>query len=854
MRVTVIRALLILAAVAGWLTAADAQERGPFTEPPRSVRTREVDVIHSRLELAFDWDHQRMTGVAVHTVVPFRPTKEIVLDAVSLDVKTASLSERHGSPGGPTLAWESKDNQLTLRLDREYAVGEELSVRIEYVVEGPDRGVHFVVPDADEPDQPRIVWTQCQPDDARCWFPCFDSPNERCTSEILATVPEAYFVLSNGVEVSRKSNGDGTAVSHWKMDQTHSPYLFSVVAGEFAAYEQSWDGIPIVSYVPPSRMADAERSFGKTARMVEYFSRRIGVRYPWPKYSQICCDEYGGGMEHTSATTLTLGTLHDARAHLDVSSDGLVAHELAHQWFGDLLTCKDWGEVWLNESFATFFATVWAEHDLGPEEAAWGRRGQAESYFAEDAGRYRRPIVTYRYKDSANMFDSHSYPKGARVLHMLRNVMGEDAFWKMIQHYTARHTYDVVETADLRNAVEETSGLGLNWFFDEWLDHGGHPEYSVDSSWNESEKSLTLVVRQTQKVDDLTPLFKMPVDVEFVGANGSTVRRITVARAEETFQFPLEERPRRVLFDPEDWILKKLTINKPREEWLDQLANDSHVMMRVQAVEALKGEVGNSTVTEALVRSARGDAFWAVRQEATKALAGRPGDLVLPVLLELVRSDPKSDVRRAAAQQLGDQKGDEVVRVLREAIRTDESYYVASDALRSLAKVAKDAARDDLIAALDRPSHSDVILAAAADELAKLGGEGAVDRLSAILDSPAPPNRRAAVLWGLARLKPDDPAVTRKIARDLDNSRVNVRQAAITALGESTDPLALELLLDRQKHEKSRRVVGTLDRMVEKLQSQTGVEKLRRDLDALREKNDQLESRLKNLEEAKSGE
>jgi aminopeptidase N len=375
----------------------DAQQRtGPFTQPSRSLRSRTVDQQHVRLELAFDFEKQSIRGQAVHDLVLFQAASQIELDAAEMKVERVSeQSERANSPR--ELKYSQRDQTVAIDLGSERPAGASLRLAIDYSIDKPRHGAHFVEPDADEPSQPRMVWTQSEPEYARYWFPCFDHPSDRLTSEIRATVPSEYVTLSNGTLESKVANSDGTTTWHWKQAKSHVPYLMSIVAGDFEVLEHQADGIPIQSYVPRGRLADAPRSFDKTPAMLQYFNRQIGIAYPWPKYAQICVDEYGwGGMEHTSATTLNLGTLHDERAHLDVSSDNLVAHELVHQWWGDLLTCKDWGEIWLNESFATYFATLWTEEDLGWDEAAWERAGDADSYMAEDA-RYRRSIVNYRY-------------------------------------------------------------------------------------------------------------------------------------------------------------------------------------------------------------------------------------------------------------------------------------------------------------------------------------------------------------------------------------------------------------------------------------------------------------------------
>jgi len=837
---------LLIAALAAAVAAQT--KRGPFVETPRSVRTRAFDVRHLRLDLTFDWERQELRGRATHWLKPFAPTRSLEFDAVDLGIERVLLANDGKQETSKDLKFEQRPRSVAITLDREYRPGDELGVAIDYRAVRPRSGAHFVVPDTREPEKRKIVWTQSQPDDARRWFPCFDSPGERITSETAVTVPRGFFVLSNGVLRGQRDNSDGTTTWHWAQEREHSAYLVSVVAGEFDSYEQNWDGIPVISYVPPGRLDQAERSFGKTPAMMRLFSEQIGYRYPWPKYAQICCEDYGGGMEHTSATTLTLRTLHDERAHLDVSSDNLVAHELAHQWWGDLVTCKDWAELWLNESFATYFATLWSEHDLGWDEATWARYLEAESYFTEDERRYRRPIVSYRYRDSNQMFDRHSYPKGGRVLHMLRFVLGDDLFWKSLKHYITKHAHGVVETADLRVAIEEASGQGLNWFFDQWIYHGGHPQFEVSYSWDEATKQLRLNVKQAQKLDDLTPLFRMPFEVDLVTDSQTQRQRIEVSKAEETFSFELAERPRRVVFDPRDWVLKKLKFEKSKQELLDQLAHDPHLVPRVQAVDGLKDLRLQDDALAALIQAAEKDAFWAVRQRAAEALGEASGDSVRACLLRVARNDQKSAVRRAAAKALGNFAHDETQRTLREIIAGDPSYYTVAEALRTLVKVDRAGATTDLIAALDVPSHSDVILAAACEGLAELRPEMAKEKLLALLEPPAKPTRRMAAVKALSRLAREDASLIGTLAREMDDSRSYVQQSVAEALGESGDPKAIVVLEQARTKADGPSAARAIDEAVEKLRKTTDVERLRRELETLRDDNRRFEERLKKLE------
>ncbi len=836
-------AVAVLTCVASLLNAQD--RRGPFTHAPRSVRTRDIDQQHIRLDLRFDWEKQQANGRATVTLTPFKTTKEITLDAADMQITRVTRDST-------VLKHETKPQQLIVQLDREVKAGESLTLAIDYVITKPKHGLHFVLPDASEKNQPRMVWTQSEPEFAHYWFPCIDSPADRLTSEIVATAPKDYFVLSNGTLESKKLNADGTQTWHWVQAKSHVPYLFSVVAGEFDAFEQKWNDVPVISYVPKGQLASAARSFEKTPKMMEFFSRKIGVKYPWPKYTQICVDEYGwGGMEHTSATTLNMHTLHDERAHLDVSSDNLVAHELIHQWYGDLLTCKDWGEIWLNESFATYFATLWQEEDFGWDEASWTRHEEAEEYQREDK-RYRRSIVNYQYSSPDNVFDGHAYPKGGRVLHMLRFVLGDEMFWKAIHHYTTRNMHRTVETADFRIAIEEVTGQGLNWFFDQWLDHGGHPDYEVEWQWDAATKMARVTVKQTQKVDSVTPLFRMPVEIEVGVGSEVKVHRVEISKAEETFNFPSDQRPTRVCFDPQDWLLCTLKFTKSKEELFDQLANDKHIMCRVRAAEGLAQYDEDEDTLAALGQALRNDKFWAVRREAAKTLGKFKGDKARDALIAASASDAKSFVRREAIKALGNFKHATTNDALRAVVAKDPSYYAVAEGLQALEKVDHDSCEAEHLAALNTMSHRDEVLKAAIGGLVKLKSAEARSRISKLLEGDLTPERRVVLIGGLARLKPENVEITTQLHEQLDNDRTTVRRKAIEAIVEVGDPGAIDVLLAKRPDQETPGMIRAIDDAVEKLREKgKGIEELQKQLETLQQQNRKLEERLKKLESAK---
>ncbi|MFO0819930.1 MAG: M1 family metallopeptidase [Pirellulales bacterium] len=823
--------------------------RGAFTSDPRSVRTREVDQEHIRLEMRVDLEKQTFEGRAIHQLAPFKPLDTLTLDAVDMKIHKATLLPSSSQGEGTPLKFERRSRSLVIKLDKVYQPGESLRVAIDYTVERPQSGAHFVSPDPTEPDQPRMMWTQSEPEFARNWYPCVDTTTDRITSETVVTAAGPMFVLSNGALKSKTDNPDGTRTWHWVQEKSHVPYLMSVVVGDFEAFEQSWDGIPIVSYVPRGKLALAKPTFEHTPAMMAFFSKKIGYRYPWPKYAQICVDEYNwGGMEHTSATTLNLQTLHDEQAHLDVSSDNLVAHELAHQWWGDVVTCKDWGELWLNESFATYFATLWTEEDLGWDQAAWERRAEARSYLNEDKS-VRRPIVSYRYNQPDVMFDAHSYPKGGRVLHQLRFELGEELFWRALNRYIQINQHRVVETSDFRTAIEESTGQGLNWFFDQWLYRGGHPEFDVRWDWDEATKSARVVVKQTQKVDDMTPLFRASVEVEFGWGKEHVMRKLTVSKGEETFHFQLDRRPTRVAFDPRDWLLKTVKFEKPIDELLDQLVHDPHVVARVEAIEKLVEHAQEQEVKEALLKTAASDPFWGVRLEAIKALAKNNTNDVRAALLKIARADAKAQVRREAIVALGKFPCDETREVLRAVVREDRSYYAVADALRALVKVDRNDCEADLLSAFDRPSHHDVIYQAACDGLIDLKSQAGAAKLAAKLGDKLSPQQRVSTVSALAKLNPSERKYVEQLREMLNNERSYVRRAAIDSLVANGGPQAADWLREQRGKETRSRMVKTLDEAIEKLNARNkDWDQVRKDLDEMRRLNRQLEERLKKLE------
>ncbi len=607
------------------------EERRAFALPgatPHYGPDKVVDVEHIDLYLVPDIEAAALDGRCATTVRALdEEVTKVVLDAVDFRVRSV---QRDGKPQ----RYAHRGDQLEVHFEPQLRPGEATTFTIAYRVEQPRHGIFFIRNTAETPRVPH-VWTQCQDQNARFWFPCFDYPHEKQTTSATIVVPKGQFALSNGELVERRDEGDRT-IYRYRQDVPHSTYLMTLVAGPFVELAQGEAGarnVPVFAYVLPGREDDGKRAFGNTPRMIDFFERRIGTPYPYARYSQIAVSDFiFGGMENTSATTQTDLTLHDATAHLDFSSDPLVAHELAHQWFGDLLTCRDWSHAWLNEGFATFFECLWREEDLGYDEYLYDIFTGLERYLEEDRRRYRRPIVYNRYRDPIELFDRHLYEKGAAVLHMLRGELGDARFFRAIARYVEQNAQRNVETIDLIRAVEEATGRNMRGFFDRWIFGSGHPELEYRVAWDEQRRVATLTVDQRQSVDAEHPAAVFDFEVGFVPAVPEDLPRdrrgtlpeerrvrVHVERAHETVAVALDREPKLVRIDPGAFVLGNATYKLGVDFASAALLGDPDAIARIRAARELARD-GSRKAWEALGRAFERERFWGVLEAAAAAL------------------------------------------------------------------------------------------------------------------------------------------------------------------------------------------------------------------------------------------
>lgn len=839
-------AILALSLISLTLTAADEKELTRFVED------RLVDCTHVALELDVDVLGKSVEGTARLNLRVLREVTTITLDAVALDV--AAVRASRGKNPVPT-EFTNDGQHLEVTLAESVPAGETLSLWIDYSVGESENGLHFYGPTRDESDVPAVVWSQGQSVFSSHWFPCFDLPSEKHTSEMVITTKRGYEVSSNGHLVSKEEIGDKVKF-HWRLDQPHSTYLMSLIAGEFHITRNTWRGKSIEYWVHPEYASWSSQTFQNTTRMLEFFSEFTGVEYPWDRYAQLCCEGFGGGMENTTATTLGTRSLQDERSLIDGGSDGLISHELAHQWFGDYTTCREWAHIWLNEGFASYFEALWEEEDRGGDEFAYN---MFEKAGGAKRGGANLPIVDRAYSHPSAVFDSRAYPKGAWVLHMLRRQLGDSTFREVLGRFLRDHSHASVETIDLRRAIEQVSGRSFERFFYDWTERPGHPVVEVGYKWDAAEKTVRLDVKQTQE----SPAFHFPLVVEFIWADGFERFTRPLTEKQTTFHFPLAAAPTLVRIDPDQSVLMDLDEKKPRDLWISQLREDPSVVARVRAVKHFSGSE-NKADTEILAEALLKDGFWGVQSEAADALAKIGGDSARDALVSgLGQKHPRT--RRACAQHLASFHQDpKVIAAIRPlVIDGDPSYSVETTAISTYARLEASDTLLVLTKVLERDSRFETIRNAAISALGRVQDPSAIALLTEWTGRDKPRSCRPTAIRALAditkRMQLDDEtllAIIDTIRVSLDDTGSRTRSSAVSALGQIIEPgLARETIPTLEAiaaNDSNRRLRKSALETIQAIQSgkpaQVQLADLRTELREAVDQNKALSERLAKLE------
>ena len=694
--------------------------------PRQFEPSHDFDVLHYRIKLRFEEQSKSLFGET-----------EVILRALSRDFARCRLdaetfivrSVRNNA--GRSLKFEQANGSLLVSFPKAFSYGDTLSITVVYdgtniEVKGDQYGVgkDYALGlgfKEETQENPRLINTLSFPRGARHWFPCYDHPSDKATGEVIATVRSSYSVLSNGRLVRISEDKElSTKTFHWLQDLPHSTYLFVLVAGPYVVIPDSLGRLPVNYWVYPKDVANARRSFCRTPEIIAFFENEYGCRYPLAKYDQITIPVISGGAESTTATVIGEDVIHDERADQDFPSHWLVAHEAAHQWWGNLVTMRDWSETWINESFATYSDYLYSKHDLGEDEGALNLFGKKEQYLAEARDRYRRPIVFDRWKYPNDNFDRHTYQKGALVLHMLRWRMGDDNFRRSTSTFLSKHALKPADTHDLLVAIREATGQVQDEFFDQWIYKAGHPVFQVIHGWDSTHQLVRLKIRQVQETNEWVRIFSTPVDIAVITADGKKTHRVQLSQLEDNIVLPSALKPLLVRFNEGNHLLCEIRVNLSTEEILYQLESDD-VIGRIEAVKKLREQANMEAVRAALRRSAEAHPFCGVRREAILALGSAKDPSLAGFFLARI-SDKKSGVRVAAVRALGELKDSTMAPTFRKLFAQDESYLVQAELLRAVGKCGAFSSLPFLQASALLPSPRRVIQNAAKAAMKELTG------------------------------------------------------------------------------------------------------------------------------------
>ncbi len=665
--------------------------------------SREINsaLIHTILDVSFDWNKRQLIGMATITLRPhFYPVRSVELDARAMEVKKVWMLEGEQTNAIP---YYLANEKLIIDLGREYTRNETYTLKIDYIAKPEelvtksgtaitsDKGLYFINADGSDLYKPKQIWTQGQSQSSSVWFPTIDAPNQRMTQEVNITIDTSFVTLSNGILQYSSLNPNGTRTDHWKQTKTHTPYLTMMAIGKYAVVKDKWRNMELGYYVEPGYAEHAKEIFKNTPEILEFFSTKLGFDYPWEKLDQVYVRDFvSGAMENTGAIVYGEFVQKTTRELIDGDAEDFVAHEIAHQWFGDLVTCESWSNTTLNEAFATYAEYLWFNHKYGKEEADYHFQKDLTTYLKE-ANSKQEKLIRYDYEEVDDMFDAHSYQKGSRVLHMLRRVVGEEAFFASVKDYLETNKFGSVELAQLRLSFEKITGKDLNWFFDQWFLSPGHPNLDLSSTYDSLSAKITVDILQKQDTERF-PIYKMPLAIDIY--NGVTVERkeVFLSKANEVFVFDSKTKPVLVNIDAEKYLLCAKVDRKSNAEWMFQYKNAPLYLDRLEAINALSANYKAGTPEAEFVKNAMNDKHFSIQLAAIKnvsILAEKGDEEVRRSLINLAVSDKKSVVRTAAIKALSAYyKGDDLTTIYKESLQ-DSSYKVLGAGLTAYVKAER---------------------------------------------------------------------------------------------------------------------------------------------------------------------
>lgn len=754
---------------------------------------RKVDILNLALDIRPNFESETIAGKATYTFKPIaNPLREWKLDAEELNITAVTASSEVAS-------FHNDDHQLIIYFAQDLPVDREQTVTIHYSA-NPKKGLYFRTPKRGYKAGDTHLFTQGEDMDSRYWFPTHDFPNEKFASEILCHIPEGMVAFANGRRVSEQKDSDGLNAVHWKQEKPHSSYLVCLCAGYFKGVEESYKNIPMGFFTVPSESAAAASSFAPTKEAMAFFEEEIGVPYPWDKYYQVCVTDFMfGGMENTSLTVLLEGTLFSSETENLHDSEGLVAHELAHQWFGDLVTCKDWSHAWLNEGFATYYAHLFDGHKHGRDSMNYELFQSARGITGRGANEDTKGLVHRRYDDPMEIFSNGIYPKGAWVLHMLRAQVGDDLYRKIIKTYLERNAYKNVETHDLTIVVEELTGRSFDQFFDQWLFRPHFPELNVSYAWDEPAKLAKLSIRQTQPLTNDLLLFNVPLKVRFKVDGKNLDRDLQVKLKSEDFYFKFDKAPSQVRLDPDFVLLAKTTFQPPRAMTIAQLEDRDDMVGRLLAINALKSDSSDENVKR-LRDVLNKDAFFGVRQEAVAALKGIHNQAALEALLAST-NQPDARVRIRVVDAIGSFYDEKAFAAHDTFLQREKNPDIIAESVQALALSPRKEATKQLLVYVNSNTFHQKLANSAISALRNRRDPTAIEPLLEIVKrrwEELPTGALTNALNSLAQLARDEesqrPAIREFLVSHVNEGRQRLQIAAIRALGTLRDENAIPVL------------------------------------------------------------
>lgn len=767
----------------------------------RGSAERVNNLVHTKLDARFDYSKSYLNGKVWITLKPhFYATDSVVLDAKGMDIHKVNIVR--GTTQAP-LKYAYDGMLLNIKLDRKYKGGENYTVYIEYTakpneleVEGSAaitdaKGLYFINPKGEEKDKPTQIWTQGETEATSVWVPTIDKPNQKTTQEIAMTVPDKYVTLSNGIMTSSKKNTDGTRTDTWKMDLPHAPYLFFMGVGEYSVIKDSYKGKEVSYYVEKEYAPVARRIFGNTPEMMAFFSRITGVDYPWSKYGQIVGRDYvSGAMENTTATLHQESAYQDARELVDGNVwEDVIAHELFHQWFGDYVTTESWSNLTLNESFANYSEYLWREYKYGKDAADAHHYQDMQGYVGSQSE--NKDLVRYHYRDKEDMFDAVSYNKGGRVLHMLRNFIGDSAFFKALNNYLVTNKFKAGEAHQLRLAFEDITGKDLNWFFNQWYFGAGHPKLDVTYNYDEAAKKVNVIVKQTQSSNKV---FRVPVAVDIYEGANKKRNTVWLKNKVDTFTFSYTNKPDLVNFDGDKYLLaEKKENNKTLDNYIHQFKYGGQYLDRREAID-VAARTQDDAKALGVLTSALSDKYQGLRNYAMDKLDMKKETVrnaVEQQLYQIAQKDPKSTVRAKAIGLLSNYNKPEYKSLYIKSL-TDSSYTVAGEALESLLIVDSTTGWKEVQRLVKQPAQGklgDVI----SESLIRYGTEESFDVIAANFDDLPIGQAKFEKLQPFANYLAKVQS-TERLKKGVDMI-VKFREAVPSAFRNQTDPFINNVIL-----------------------------------------------------------